>query len=191
MEPFQGTRHGSRAISWNWRLLRHWKAERTEIPGGTRQLISTEDIPRIKRPGVLICAQPSALNNPEKDRTILGEDRAKRAYPYRILLDSGVPLSFGSEAPGEKTFNPFVVIHYAVNRDGDEKISLIEALKCYTAGSAYAEFKEDAKGCLSPGMAADFTILSGNLLATEKHGIKDVTIYQTFVDGRIVYESPK
>jgi len=154
------------------------------------QLISPEDIPRIKKLGVLICAQPSALNNPEKDKTILGEDRAKRAYPYRSLLDAGVSLSFGSDAPGEKTFNPFVGIHYAVNRDGNEKISLMEALKCYTSGSAHAEFKEKEKGCLSPGMAADFLVLSENLLTIEEQNIKDVHVEKTFVDGVMVYESP-
>lgn len=153
------------------------------------QLISPEDIPRIKKLGVLICAQPSALNNPEKDRIILGEDRAKRAYPYRSLLDSGVPLSFGSDAPGEKSFNPFVGIHYAVNRDGNEKISLMEALKCYTSSSAYAEFKEKAKGCLSPGMAADFLVLSENLLTIDEQNIKDVHVEKTFVDSVLAYES--
>jgi predicted amidohydrolase YtcJ len=153
------------------------------------QLISPEDIPRIKKLGVLVCAQPSALNNPEKDRAILGEERARRAYPYRSLLDAGVHLSFGSDAPGEKSFNPFVGIHYAVNRDGDEKISLLEALRCYTSGSAYAEFKENTKGCLSPGMAADFLVLSENLLETEERNIKDVHIEKTFVDGVMVYDS--
>jgi predicted amidohydrolase YtcJ len=155
------------------------------------QLIAPEDMARLRRLGVLICAEPSALNNPEKDRAILGEERARRAYPYRSLLDSGVPLSFGSDAPGEKSFNPFVGIHYAVNREGPERISLMEALACYTTGSAHAEFKEEEKGRLSPGMAADFLVLSEDLLAIEEGRIREVYVKKTFVDGVMVHESSR
>jgi hypothetical protein len=155
------------------------------------QLISPEDIPRIRKLGVLICSQPSALGNPGKDTAILGAERAQRAYPYRSLLDACVPLSFGSDAPGEASFNPFVGIHYAVNRDGKEAISLMEALRCYTCGSAFAEFKEKEKGCLSPGMAADFLVLSVNLLEVAREDIKDIRVEKTFVDGVLVYESPE
>jgi predicted amidohydrolase YtcJ len=186
---------GDRAVSEFLDSLEELSAQFEYIPAlrlrlEHAQLISPEDIPRLKRLGVLICAQPSALNNPEKDKTILGEERAKRAYPYRSLLDSGVPLSFGSDAPGEKSFNPFVGIHYAVNRDDGERISLMEALRCYTSGSAYAEFKEGDKGCLSPGMAADFLVLSENPLEVEAKRIKDIRVEKTFVDGVMVFESP-
>ncbi len=154
------------------------------------QLIAPEDIPRLKRYGVLICAQPSALNNPEKDKAILGEDRARRAYPYRSLLDAGIPLSFGSDAPGEKSFNPFIGLHYAVNRQGGEGVTLLEALRCYTSGSAYAEFMEKEKGCLAPGMLADFLVLSDNPLSIDAKCLKDVRVEKTFVDGSLVYSSP-
>ncbi|MFH2001712.1 MAG: amidohydrolase [Planctomycetota bacterium] len=186
---------GDRAVSEFLDSLEALSGKYNNLPGlrirlEHAQLISPEDIPRIKKLGVLVCAQPSALNNPEKDKAILGEDRAKRAYPYRSLLDAGVPLSFGSDAPGEKSFNPFVGIHYAVNRDDDERISLMEALKCYTSASAYAEFKEKEKGSLSPGMAADFLVLSENLLTLEERKIKDIHVEKTFMDGVMVYESP-
>lgn len=147
------------------------------------QLISVEEMGRIKKLGVLICAQPSALNNPEKDKTILGESRAQRAYPYRSLLDRGIPLSFGSDAPGESTFNPLEGIHYAVNRKGPEQITVTEALKCYTSGSAYAELNEDKKGSLIRGMYADFLILSDNPLAVDKNKIREITVDRYFVNG--------
>jgi len=187
---------GDRAVSEYLDALEELSAKYRDIPAlrfrlEHAQLIRAEDIPRIESLGVLVCAQPSALNNPEKDRTILGQERAKRAYPYRSLLDAGVHLSFGSDAPGERSFNPFVGIHYAVNRDDEERISLMEALTCYTSGSAYAEFKEKEKGCLAPGMAADFLVLSEDLLTLEKDKIKDVYVKMTFVNGALVHESRK
>jgi predicted amidohydrolase YtcJ len=148
------------------------------------QLISAKDMGRIKKLGVLICAQPSALNNPEKDKTILGESRALRAYPYRSLLDKGILLSFGSDAPGESTVNPFESIHFAVNRKGPEQITVEEALKCYTSASAYAEFKEDDKGSLSRGMYADFLILSDNPLTVDKMKISGIIVERCFINGK-------
>ncbi|MBI9098795.1 MAG: amidohydrolase [Spirochaetaceae bacterium] len=153
------------------------------------QLISPEDFQRIKDLGVLISAQPSALCNPEKDITILGKNRTDKAYPYRSLLDKGIPLSFGSDAPGENTLNPFENIHFAVNRTGPEKISVLEALKCYTSGSAYAEFREKEKGTLSPGMTADFIVLSENPMNIEQNKIKDIIVEQTYLNGVQIYPS--
>ncbi|MEW5815860.1 MAG: amidohydrolase family protein, partial [Spirochaetota bacterium] len=47
------------------------------------QLISPEDLPRIKTLGLVISAQPSALVSPEKDGAILGSERSRAAYPFR------------------------------------------------------------------------------------------------------------
>lgn len=154
------------------------------------QLIRKQDIPRIRDLGILVCAQPTALINPEKDKNILGELRAEHAYPYRSLLDAGVHLSFGSDFPGEAFFEPIQAIHLAVNREDPENITPLEALKCYTGESAYAEIREYEKGTISPGKYADFTILSENILDVPERSIKDIQVISTIVDGRIVYENP-
>ncbi len=151
------------------------------------QLIRPDDIPLIKKYGICIAAQPAALNNPQKDIRLLGEKRALQAYPYRSLLDAGVPLSFGSDAPAEGIINPFEGIHLAVNREGPERISAEEALKCYTAGSAYAEFRENENGILSKGKLADFIIVSDDPLNTDPAKIRDIKVHSVFTDGNEVY----
>ena len=138
--------------------------------------------------GILVCAQPSALINPEKDKTLLGDRRAGRAYPYRSLLDAGVHLSFGSDYPGEAFYDPIRAIHLAVNRDAPESISVAEALRCYTAGSAYAERKEDVKGEISVGKYADFAVLSEDILTVPSANIERVRVTETIVDGKVVYK---
>ncbi len=151
------------------------------------QLVRREDIARIRELGILVAAQPSALGSPEKDVKLLGRERALRAYPYRSLIDGGVKLSFGSDIPGEATSDPLLSIHMAVNRSGPEAITALEAIRCYTRGSAYAEFAEERKGALMPGMLADFVVLSADPTAAPSSAIRDIKVEETWVGGRRVY----
>lgn len=152
------------------------------------QLIRKEDMPRLKENGICIASQPAALTTPEKDANLLGPARALNAYPYRSLLDEGVHLSFGSDFPGEPVFKPLEIIHLAVNRDGPERISPLEALKCYTQGSAYVEDREHEKGSIETGKLADFTVLSDDLTTIEPLKIQNISVEKTIVGGNMVYE---
>ena len=153
------------------------------------QLVRPEDMPRLRELGVLVAAQPSALGTPEKDEALLGPDRALRAYPYRSLIDAGVELSFGSDIPGESSCDPIRSIHMAANREGTERISAQEALRCYTVGSAYAEFMEGRKGMLKAGMLADFVLLSQDITSVPSQRIGDTLVVETLVGGRSVYRA--
>jgi hypothetical protein len=155
------------------------------------QLIRKEDIKRIRDLNILVAAQPSALATPDKDRELLGEERVRKAYPYRSLLDAGVRLSFGSDVPGERFLDPLFLMHLAVNREGEEAITAEDALRCYTVGSAYAEFEEDRKGRIKKGMFADLTVLSNNPLEVPKEKIKDIEADMTIVGGKVMYERPR
>jgi len=152
------------------------------------QLIRRADIERITRLGVLVAAQPSALAYPGKDEALLGRERALRAYPYRSLLDAGARLSFGSDIPGEGGCDPLAAIAMAAGREGPERITAEEALRCYTEGSAYAEFAEDRKGRIEAGMLADFAVLSGDPTAVPPERIADIRVEETVVGGRSVYK---
>lgn len=151
------------------------------------QLVRREDLARIRELGVVVCAQPTALGSPEKDVALLGRERALAAYPYRSLIDSSVHLSFGSDVPGESSFDPIAAIHMAANREGPERISAEEALRCYTLGSAYAEFAEDRKGALKAGMLADFVRLSQDMTTASRETLRDTIILETVVGGKSVY----
>jgi hypothetical protein len=125
--------------------------------------------------------------------------RLQGTYAFRSLLDRGARLTFGSDwtvAPAE----PLLGIDAAVNRrtgDGkhpggwlpEQKISVEEALRCYTVNNAYAGFQEERLGRLKEGLLADFVILDGNLLTMPKERIRDTKVIATFVDGKEVYRS--
>ena len=151
------------------------------------QLIDPADIARIRDLGMIVSAQPHAAADPQKDRRLLGEERAARAYPFRSLLDAGVPLAFGSDYPGEATYDPLFGIHLAVNRTDGEAIGVDEAIGCYTAGSAYAEWKEHEKGRIRPGYLADLVVLSADPTAVDPAIIRELTVDLTMVNGTTVY----
>ena len=151
------------------------------------QLIKPADIPLLKAGGIIVSAQPHAMASLEKDTAILGPERAGSAYPYRSLLDAGIPLSFGSDVPGEATYAPLYGIHLAVNRASGEAITPLEALRAYTLGSAHAEFMEKEKGSIDVGKLADFTVLSQDPTIVDTGRIRDIPVEATYVGGRQVF----
>jgi predicted amidohydrolase YtcJ len=60
-------------------------------------------------------------------------------------------------------------------------------LAAYTTDGAYAEYAEDKKGKLKPGMFADVIMLSGYLEATPPHEIDQMSVALTICDGVITY----
>jgi predicted amidohydrolase YtcJ len=129
----------------------------------------------------------------------LDEKQLKGTYAFRSLLDSGATLAFGTDwfvAP----LNPLFGIYGATTRrtlDGknpngwipEQKITVAEAVKAYTQGSAYAEFQENVKGTITVGKLADFVILSEDIFTINPIQIEKVKVVKTIMDGKIIYEA--
>ena len=156
------------------------------------------DIPRFKAQGVVASMQPyHAIDDGRWAEKRIGPERARGTYAFRSLLDAGATLAFGSDwfvAPME----PLRGIHAAVTRctldganpDGwvpEQKISVAEAVRAFTAGSAYAEGQEARKGTLEPGKLADLVVLSRDIFAIDPAGIADVEVDATMLGGEVVY----
>jgi len=71
----------------------------------------------------------------------------------------------------------------------EQKITVEEAVRAYTMGSAYAEFQEHEKGTIAPGKLADLVILSRDIFKIDPKEIEKVTVVMTIMDGRVVYEA--
>lgn len=129
----------------------------------------------------------------------LDDERLKRTYAFRSFLDAGALLTFGSDwtvAP----LDPILGIHAAVNREAgngkypngwfpEQKITVEEALKCYTVNNAYAARVEDKTGIIKTGMLADLTVLDRNILKIDPKTIKETKVLRTIVGGREVYQN--
>ena len=74
------------------------------------------------------------------------------------------------------------------NREDDERITPLEALECYTLGSAAAEFCEKEKGSISVGKYADFVVLSDDVLTVDPTRIKDISVKMTVAGGRVIHD---
>ena len=163
------------------------------------QHLRAQDIPRFGRSGVIASMQPyHAADDGRWAEKRIGQDRCKGTYAFRALLDSGARLAFGSDwtvAP----LDPMQGILAAVTRrtlDGkhpngwipEQKISVEEAVRAYTFGSAYAEFADHVKGTITPGKLADLVILSRDIFTIDPVAIGDARVETTIVDGRLVFE---
>ena len=164
------------------------------------QHLRAQDIPRFARDKVIASMQPyHAIDDGRWAEKRIGKDRAKTTYAFRSLLDSGAALAFGTDwtvAP----LDPILSIYAAVTRrtlDGKnpngwvpaQKISVEEAVRAYTVGSAYAEFQENEKGTIALGKLADIVILSRDIFKIDPKEIEKVKIVMTIMDGRVVYNS--
>jgi predicted amidohydrolase YtcJ/beta-lactamase class A len=162
------------------------------------QHLLARDIPRFAKLGVIASMQPyHAIDDGRWAEKRIGPVRIKTTYAFRSLLDSGATLVFGSDwfvAP----LSPILGIHAAVTRqtiDGknpagwvpEEKISVDEAVRAYTAGAAYAEFAEKNKGTLEIGKLADVVVLSQDIFKIKADEIQKTKVTHTIVGGRVVY----
>ena len=124
----------------------------------------------------------------------IGVDRAKTSYNFNTLFNE-TTMSNGSDCPVELP-NVLNGIYCAVTRktlDGkgpflpNQALSVKDAILSFTRNGAYASFEEDIKGDIAVGKAADFVLLSDNLLDIDANKIKDVKVLNTFLDGKCVY----
>jgi predicted amidohydrolase YtcJ len=166
------------------------------------QHLRRDDIARFGRLKVIASMQPyHAIDDGRWAEKRIGYERAKTTYAFRSLLDAGAMLAFGTDwtvAP----LDPMLTIYAAVTRrtlDGknpngwipEQKITVEEAIRAYTVGSAYAEFQDGVKGSLSPGKLADVVILSRDIFKIVPNEIEKAKVVLTIMDGRVVYEDRK
>ena len=161
------------------------------------QHLLAADIPRFAPLGVIASMQPAhAIDDGRWAEKRIGPERIKTTYAFRSLLDSGARLAFGTDWP-VAPLNPLVGIYAAVTRetaDGmnphgwvpEQKISLEEAVRAYTAGSAYAEFGEREKGTLEAGKLADVVVLSQDIFRIDPEEIPKTKVVYTVVGGKVI-----
>jgi predicted amidohydrolase YtcJ len=168
--------------------------EACEDPGAARhrvehsELASDDAIERMADLGVVASMQPNFLKWAGEDSLYqdrLGTERREASNRFPAYLDAGVPLAFGSDC---MPLDPLLGVHHAVNPPAESQaVSVTEALRAYTAGGAYAGFREDEQGRIEPGALADFTVLEDSPWENPD-AIEAIDVAMTVVDGEVVYE---
>ncbi|HET7585716.1 MAG TPA: amidohydrolase [Gemmatimonadaceae bacterium] len=163
------------------------------------QVLAHEDIPRFAQLGVIPSMQTShQTSDMYWAVSRIGPTRARGAYAWRSLLETGVIIPNGTDFPVEAV-NPMITFHSAVTRqDADDwpvggwypeqRMTRQEALQSITLWPAYAAFQEDVMGSLTPGKYADFVILDRDIMTVPAEEILGTQVVATYVGGAPVYE---
>ncbi len=160
------------------------------------ELIDRADVPRLCALGITASVQPvhapGAMDFPLfPTLDVIGRNRWADAYLCRDLAAAGAPLAFASDWP-VTDISVLRGIQAALTRptyEGatDQRVPLMEVLRAYTAGGAWAAHMDRLTGTLRPGMAADIVVLSGDIEATAADGIAGLGVALTIAGGRITH----
>lgn len=170
-----------------------WRDEHTQI-------LHLDDIPRYKQLGVIPSMQPShAIGDLHFAPDRLGDERLDGAYAWATLLETGVIIAGGSDAPVERG-DPLIEFYAATARRdlsgfqggnwrANEALTRTEALKMFTLWPAIASFAEDQIGSIAVGKKADFTAFNIDLMTAVESDIPKGKAVLTIVDGDIIYSA--
>ncbi len=183
----------------------HERLAKEDIDPGLRhrvehaQHFGLDDIERFGRLGLIASMQPVHLcDDIDIAEKQLGS-RSASMYRFRSLMRAGAHLCFGSDAPVE-SIDPLAGLHAAVarqRRDGtpaegwhpEERLDVMETLRAYTTGAAYAGGNEAIAGSIEPGKLADFVVLSDDITSVPLEELPEGRVEMTVVNGEAVYEA--
>jgi predicted amidohydrolase YtcJ len=122
--------------------------------------------------------------------------------PFRMLVDSGIPVGMSSDGMQISPLNPWIGLYYVVtgkNARGEtinagQTLDRRDALRLYTAANGWFLKEEDRLGSIEPGKLADLAVLSADYFdegETPEDAIKSIRAVLTIVDGRIVHGRPE
>ena len=164
------------------------------------QITDLDLLKRCRDLNVVMHVQPAFIDSDMHIvKDYVGEELEKSSYAWKTMMDMGLPVAFGSDAP-VISFNVMEGIYCAVTRKDlkgfpesgwlpDQKMSVYDAVYAYTMGGAYASYDEGKKGSIRNGKYADFAVLDKDVFSVPEEEIKDIKVCMTVLDGKVVYEA--
>jgi hypothetical protein len=176
------------------------------LPKGARpraehlQILKASHLPLLRKSAAVASMQPTHASSDgawAEERLGRGSERQKGAYAWRQALEAGAVLALGSDFPVESP-DPRLGIAAAVTRrtsDGtvwmpEQRLTLEEALRGFTAGAAFAEFAEGRRGAIREGFDADLTLLAQDLAAMPEEELATAAVLSTVVGGQVIHGTP-
>ena len=162
------------------------------------ECISDDNLERVARLGIGLAIQGRMAQKAATAASRWGEAALRRAPPLGAIRRLGIPYGAGTDGTRSASYNPWLTIWWLVTggvadrgpRRADEHLlSVAEALRAYTSGSAWFSFEEHRRGTLSPGMLADIAVLSEDPFAIDVDAIPHLRADLTIVGGRVAFAS--
>ena len=166
------------------------------------EIIHPDDIRMFHELGVIPSLQPNHMaittryeNHPFPK--LLGVNREPYFWINNSFFKTGTTPSYGTDFPISE-FNPFITIHRAVTRSFDnglppngwnpiEKVSVAQAIRAYTWGAAYSQFRDSELGTIEEGKLADITVLDRSLFFDPVEQIRESKVVLTIMNGKVIY----
>jgi len=167
--------------------------------------IKRSDIWRFGQLNVVACVQPQwhqwDTSSFDAAKDYLGEERMNNIYPIRSFEIAGAPISFGSDWPVDPLM-PWYGIERAVTRTAEpwygyddmgplnpwESITLKNAIRHYTLGSAYQIAMDTKVGSITKGKFADMIVLKKNIFKIPITEVDQTEVVMTIFNGKVVYK---
>jgi predicted amidohydrolase YtcJ len=157
---------------------------------------SPETLQRMKGLGVGWTVQDAMYNSGDDVVAQDGAAAARRMPPVMTGKQIGLPIGAGTDAHRVSTYNPFTVLQWFLDgrtargsplRGPEETPGRADALRFYTAGSAWVAHDEDTRGSLEVARLADLAVLSKDYMTVPVDQIGTIESVLTMVGGRVVY----
>jgi predicted amidohydrolase YtcJ len=160
------------------------------------ELIDRADIQRLGALGITASLQPphppGAMDFPlQPTLDKIGRARWGDAYLWKTLADHGAHVAYASDWPVTDV-SVMRGLQAALTRapyDGgvDECLSMIDSLRAYTAGGAWAAHREKVTGTLRVGLAGDLVMLGGDVEAASPDELGGMSVDLTVCGGQITH----
>jgi hypothetical protein len=148
-------------------------------------ILSQELVERMARLHIVVVVQPQFIITDFWTIERVGPERYRWAYPFRTMMEAGIPMALGSDCPVER-LDPFELISRAVVRDSysaEERLSAEEVIRLYALGGAYAAFEEAERGSIAPGKLADMAVLDCDIFSIPADEIAGCKAELVLVNG--------
>jgi predicted amidohydrolase YtcJ len=125
-----------------------------------------------------------------------GREAARTCPPIHSFLSAGIPVGAGTDGTRVASYHPWTCLHWLTTgltvggtpitaKEG--LLSREQALRLYTAGSAWFSGEAEKKGRLEVGLFADMAVLSDDYLTCADDAIRRIESVLTICDGKIVH----
>ena len=163
------------------------------------EVLHPDDLPRFTELGVVASIQPGhapwgVYFSEETVTRMLHSHQIPLAYAWQDIRASGAKVIFSTDWPVIPVdVMPNIKSAVAPRRLSppwrDQRQSLMDTLKSYTADNAWVEFNENRKGKLTAGMMADIVVMSHDLTAMNPDELDQARAKTTICGGKITYQA--
>ena len=149
------------------------------------QLTTAAAIAALARLGLVASVQPAHLLDDHETTDRVWADRAGRCFAFRSLLDQGVRLALGSDAP-VAPLDPWLAIATAGHR-GQPGAPSWHPEQAITTAEAIAASVDGRR--IAPGQPGDVALLDADPLASDPAALRAMRVALTAVAGQVIHSA--